>query len=103
MLAPFFYFHMQLVVVNETTLENMKSRNQRMVHRMKQKQFQHGLKRAEKAGDETKMAEINRLMALDVAKEDARQLALAQEQDMNSQGSLIANFVEVFGAPPAAW
>merc|ERR1719502_92061 len=63
MLAPFFYFHMQLVIVNETTLENMKSRNQKMEHKMKQKQLEFQKKKAEKAGDTEKMEEIDKQLA----------------------------------------
>jgi len=103
MLSPFFYYHMQLVIVNETTLENMKSRNQRMEHKMKQKQLERNIQRAEKNGDEPKLQEFKVELAALNAKEEVRRAAAKEEHARYSQGSFMANFTEVFGAPPAAW
>jgi len=103
MLAPFFYFHMQLVIVNETTLENMKTRSQRMDAKMKHKQHEFKLKKAEKAGEVDKMEEIKMQMTADAAKEEERRSRSLEESARHSQGSFIDNFTEVFGAPPAAW
>lgn len=102
MLAPFFYFHMQLVIVNETTLENMKTRSQKMDHIMKTKQLEFARRKAEKADDSAKMAEIDKQMADASAKETARCQAEAEEAARYSQGSFMSNYTEVFGAPPAA-
>lgn len=103
MLSPFFYFHMQLVIINETTLENMKGRNFRMEQRMKQKQLQRSLEKAEKAGDSQKAEEIKAESQAQAAKDDAQRKHLAEEKLRYSRGSFIENFSEVFGAPPAAW
>jgi palmitoyltransferase len=100
MLAPFFYFHMQLVIVNETTLENMKSRSQRGEIKMKLKQHEFALKRAEKAGDEEKQAEMKLLLVADTAKAEALKAAQAAEAARHQNGTFIENYIEVFGAPP---
>jgi len=102
MLAPFFYFHMQLVIVNETTLENMKSRNQKTDHIMKQKQLEFQKKQAEKAGDSAKIQEIDKQLAEGAAKESERRKAADMEVAKYSQSSFFQNYTEVFGKPPVA-
>lgn len=102
MLAPFFYFHMQLVIVNETTLENMKSRSERTEFKQRQRQLGAQLQKAEKAEDASKVQEIKVQLAADTAKEDVRRQAAKEDHARHSQGSFMGNFTEVFGAPPAA-
>merc|ERR1712054_235791 len=74
-----------------------------MQHKITLKKLQNALQKAEKAGDEKRMQEVQTQIASETAKEEERQKAMEEEQTQNSAGSFIANFTEVFGAPPAAW
>jgi len=125
-LAPFFYFHMQLVVVNETTLENMKSRSEHMKHSMKQKQLERSLERAKKAllsadtvqdghcagcapeqigqakeGLQDKVDQILEEQRAEQSKHVSMLQARAEDKRRNSRETFLDNFIEVFGAPPA--
>jgi hypothetical protein len=102
-LAPFFYFHMQLVVVNETTLENMKSRSERMQHSMKQKQLERALEKAQKAGQQDKVDQIVAEQEAAKCKTEAALRARAEEKRRHSRETFLENYIEVFGSPPARW
>lgn len=93
---------MQLVIVNETTLENMKSRSQKTDHIMKMKQLEFKKKQAEKAGDSVEIEKIDKQLAEDTAKETERRKNADMEAAKYSQGSFFQNYTEVFGKPPAA-
>jgi len=102
-LAPFFYYHMQLVVVNETTLENMKSRSERMQHSMKQKQLERALEKAKKAGLQDKVDQILEAQRNAQSKHESMLQSRQEEKRSYSRETFLDNFTEVFGAPPAQW
>jgi len=102
MLAPFFYFHMQLIVVNETTLENMKKRDKQMKDKLRQRDLMREFQLAMKRGDTEKAEEVKAL-----CKKEAEEVLAARQREKDEaeqirlSRNILENFSEVFGAPPA--
>lgn len=102
MLGPFFYFHMQLIVINETTLENMKKREKHQKDKLRQAQLRREYQLALKRGDEEKANEVKELAKTEAENVLAlRKKEKEDEDQIRLSRSIMDNFSEVFGAPPA--